>query len=160
MHRWIFVLLAGLALAPGASFAAKAPTTNTVRLQASGSFKLLDGVALNAAAATRTIEVTTGRNFAKLVLFTDFNRSAATTVTIEPYCSPDGTLYFRLQSRAVASGTGTLSDYTDSNAVSGNEDFYTEYDARSCEKMKFIYAGASADGSDLVTVYGTGVVGD
>jgi hypothetical protein len=159
MRLLLFVAAILLAF-PLPSFAQKAPTTNAVRLSINGSFKLLDAVALNAAEATRTITVTTGRNFSKLAVVSDLDHTAATDLTIQFFCSLDGVVFGRLQSRSISAGTATLSNFTDSKVISASATILTEYDVRACESVRLIYAGASGGASDLLTVYATGVAGE
>jgi len=159
MRLLLFVAAILLAF-PVPSFAQKAPTTNAVRLQVGGAFNLLDAVALNATEATRTITVTTNRAFSKLSVVSFLDRTAATDLQIAVFCSLDGTTYGSKQTRSIAAGTATLSNFTDSKAVSADVTIETEYEIKACESVKLIYSGTSGGASDLVTVQATGVAGD
>lgn len=130
-------------------------STNTRHIDGKGT-KLLDGVALNAgSAADRTVTVNLPPNGAKVCLLVELTRTAATTVDIAVQVSMDGTTYVPLQSGAISGGTRTLSDFTDSKTVSGNDEFGVEYDLRGWRHANFVFSGTSAGGSDTVDVYGT-----
>lgn len=130
----------------------------------------LNGVALNAAAATRTVTVETSRfqqgrgdvaAYAKLRLGIALTQSACTTVTSAMTCSYDGgTTYYTRQTRACSSGTCSTYDMTDSNAVSGAETFELEYDIRGCTNVKVLLGGASCGGSDTVITQTVLIVGE
>lgn len=126
----------------------------------SASQKVLDAVALNASAATRTFALDV-QSMSKLLVWVDFTYAAATTVVLTPSASPNGgTLYGRVTSTAVAAGAGTVSLYTDTYTTgAASAIFLVEYDVRGMDYFKVVFSGASAGASDLVTVYCTGVCG-
>lgn len=127
---------------------------------AGGSVDLLSGVALNAAAATRTITVPTGLKFGKLRVGVAYTYSAATTVTATMTCSMDGTTYYRLMSRSCT--LGACDDYklTDTYTTSAaSQDYMLEYDVRGCNSVKVLFGGAGAGAGDLITVQATAIVG-
>jgi len=118
---------------------------------------LLSAVALNATAATRTLTVTQADllGHGLLVVYIDYTNSSATTVTMVCSASDDsGTKEFTIQSCDVAAGNCTSSDNLFTNAVSGDEDFTWRVDVLGFIHVTCILGGASADGSDLVTVTG------
>lgn len=127
---------------------------------AANSFLLLDDIALNATAADRTITLTLDRKYAKVVIGIDFEHNAATTVTATPTVSYDGSVFFSKTTKSCASGTCTVYQRTDSNPVSGDEEFELEFDVRGLEKLKIVFAGASAGASDTIDVQAVAVVGD
>ena len=128
----------------------------------------LDGVALNAAAATRTVTATlthdgasTGRPvYSKLLVVVDFTYAAASTVTDQFTCSLDGTNYGRRTSSSTVLGATTRyaepATYT-TNAASAVLTY--EYDVRGCKAVQILFGGASAGASDLVDVTWTAVAG-
>lgn len=120
---------------------------------------ILEGVALNATAADRTITVPT-EGFSKLRVLVFYTYSAATTVTAQVTCSYDGTTYARVTSRAVSSGTATLSLVADEYTTSAADaDFMIEYDVRGCKTVKVLFGGASAGAGDLVDVQAIATAG-
>jgi len=157
-------LLAALLLFPVGAYAASAPRTNVTRLKAGSSFKLLDGIALNATASTRTIDVEIGPSraeWAKVSVIVDYTYTAATTVVATPTCSQDGTLYASFTSRSISSGAAAVSPLVDTYTTGGaNATYILEYDVRSCKNFKIVFSGASAGASDLVDVYAAVIVGD
>lgn len=150
-------------LLPAAATAATPPTTS--HRIGSG---MLSGVALNATASTRTVTINLGdlpagrdgEGWGKLRFGIQHTNSAATTVTAQFTCSYDGTTYYRRTTRSCASGTCSVYEQTDSNAVSGDQDFELEYDIRGCAKIQILLGGASAGASDLVTTEAVVIVGE
>jgi hypothetical protein len=66
--------------------------------------------------------------------------------------SPDGTNWAREQSVAISEGTGTLTDYTYSRAVTGSDAWYVQIPVTMSGDHRLQFTGTSADG-DTVTVY-------
>lgn len=154
------LLVLGL-LAPAPVYAAKAPNTYTKRLRGDqGTFKILDGVALNATEGARTIDVDIQAAWSKVVVFVDFSRTAATDIIATPTYSPDGVVYFSYTSRSITSGASTVSPLVDTYPTAADASFALEYDVRTAKKLKIIFSGTSAGGSDLVDVYISVVAGD
>jgi hypothetical protein len=126
-------------------------------------WNLLNGVALNGAASTRTIELRLFGGISKLILLVQHTNSSATAITATPTVSIDevssSPTYSSIQSRAISSGTATDSDFVDSKSVSGDTNFQLEYDVRGAEWFKCVFAGTGADASDLLTVQASGVIG-
>lgn len=135
--------------------------------------KQLDGVLLSAAEASRTMELTLGTsgnvsrgaNFSKLRVEVNYTYGGAgiTALTATPYCkrAVDGT-YARYTSRAVSSGTATVSPFVDSYTVAGASIvLMLEYDIRGCQQFKLVVAGTgSPHASDAVTVGAVAVAGE
>ena len=128
----------------------------------------LDGVALNAAAATRTVTATltenseaTGRPvYSKLLLVVDFTYAAATTVTAQFSCSVDGTNYGRRTSTSTASGASTIYAETGTYTTGAASILLTlEYDVRGCKMVQVLLGGAGAGASDLVDATWVAVAG-
>lgn len=162
--RHLFACL--LLLAPAAAFAQGVAPPTRVAIVNDG----LSGVALNAAAATRTLTLTlyTGTKaqpeFAKVRLGIFYTYSAATTVTVLFSCSMDGTNYAQVMARNVSGTTATLSKLTDSWTTGGasatDPGLGPEFDVRGCLKAKFLFGGAGAGSGDLVTVDAAMIAGD
>lgn len=125
---------------------------------------VLSGVALNAGdATTRTATVNCYSNpsepvaeYAKARLGVFHTFGAASTVTIVFSCAMDGTNYAQMMSRDISGGASTLSKVTDTYTTGGasstDPGLGPEFDIRGCKKVKFLFGGAGANGSDLVTV--------
>lgn len=161
-----------LILAPTVAMAAPPSDSTTehhyyVVTSGTRTVNLLDGVALNATAATRTITLLTADGvqadnapgYTKLRVQVDYTWTAASTVTLTPTCSQDGTNYAAPTTRSCSSGTCTLYPQVDSRPVTASENFTVEYDIRGCRSFKVLFGGASAGASDLVTVMATAIVG-
>ena len=117
---------------------------------------LLDEVAGNAAAASRTFEIDC-TVFDQVGLTVVYTQSAGTAVTIQLYRSYDGgTTWGRIQAGALgASGTDSVSDYTISNAVSGNESYdIGPIDMRLADRLKCVVGVTNGGASDKITVVG------
>jgi len=116
---------------------------------------LLSAVALNATAATRTITLTEQnmRGFSVAALFIDFNRTAATDVSMTCTGSMDaGTTYFQFQSCDVSAGDCTSTDASWTRTISANDEFIWRVDTMGIPRVQCLFAGTSAGGSDTVTV--------
>ena len=128
----------------------------------------LSAVALNAAAATRTMTATlthdstaTGRPvYSKLLATVAYTYSAATTVTAQFSCSLDGTTYGRRTSTSTAAGATTISAETGTYTTNAADaTLNLEYDVRGCKAVQVLFGGADAGASDLITVTWTAVAG-
>ena len=131
----------------------------------------LTAVALNAAAATRTITVnltdketatTTGANavYSKLLVTVDYTYSEATTVTAQLTCALDGSTYGRRTSNSTASGATTI--YAETGTYTTGAASITlnlEYGVKGCKSVKVLFGGASAAAGDIVTVNYTPIAG-
>jgi len=116
--------------------------------------KLLNAVAATAAAASRTVTIaTTGR--VKATLQVDYVYSAGTAVTATCTGSLNqGTSYASLTSTSVAAGTGTVTPYVDSFAISAaSANFLLEYDVRTYDRLKCVFAVTGGGAGDTLTVY-------
>lgn len=106
-----------------------------------------------AANGSPTVTIPLDRAWEKLRVFTFVTYSASTYVTIKAECSLDGTTYGVVQTRALASGTATLSDLSDYKALgAADKDFMTEYDVRGCMDVKLTIGSDDADLVDLQAV--------
>lgn len=130
----------------------------------------LDDVALNAAAATRTVtanltqDSTIGAGsralYSKLIVVVNFTYAAATTVTAQFSCSLDGTVYGRRTSTSTSAGASTIYAETGTYTTGAASIILTlEYDVRGCKSAKVLLGGASAGASDLVDATWTAVAG-
>jgi len=112
----------------------------------------LSSVALNGAAATRTLTLYPNAYWSDLKLGIAYTYNAASAVTVTFSCSFDGTTFYVQTSRSISAGTSTVSDFVDSNAVSGNESFLLEFDIVGCKGVKFVVAGTgSPNANDIVS---------
>jgi hypothetical protein len=122
-------------------------------------YKVLAGIALNAAEAARTVTLDV-HDMAVVSLGIVLTHTAATDLQVAPYVSFDGgTTWVRRTSTSVAAGTGTISEYTDVFAVDGNEAIEVAYDVRTADKLKLVISGTSGGAADLIDVYATAAVG-
>jgi hypothetical protein len=167
----MFRVLALVLLLPSTALA-WAPAAQVQRLTKDSStndFNLLEGVALNATAALRTITVpiaqakaATGEGYEKLVVVVDFTYNAATTVVLTPTCSIDGgSTYASETSTAITAGAGSVSIYADTYTTgAASAVFRVVYDVAGCTHYKIVFSGASAGASDLVDVQAALTVGE
>lgn len=111
---------------------------------------IIEGAATN---GSPTVTIPLDRAWAKLRLFTFVTFAANTYVTIKVECSLDGINPAVVQSRAISSGTATLSDLSDYKLLSAaDKDFMTEYDVRGCMDVKITLGGDNTDVADLQAV--------
>jgi hypothetical protein len=116
---------------------------------------LIDGIAANAGVPALTFVLPVP--YAARASFTAvLTWAAATDLTLELYESVDGGLtYGRIQSIAVAAGTGTMSDYKPTKATGGaGLSIAANVNTESCTHIKGIVAAASGGANDLITVKG------
>lgn len=114
------------------------------------SVKLLDEVAANAAAATRTTDWidTVGANLVSIECH--FTHSTATVVTITvQQLSVDGSTVVTKQTRSTSND---LSDWAETKTVSGDADWVSDIPTSS-QKVKFVYSTTGGGASDLLTMY-------
>ena len=153
-HAILVLLLSTAALAAPPT----APVTNVQAFTA--STEVLTAVALNAAAATRTVTIVTGKLFSGLLVDVRYTYSAATTVTVTPTCTHDGTNYVSMTTASISGGARTLSVLADTYTTGGaSAALGVSYDVSACQAVKLVFGGASAGAGDLVTVRAFGVVG-
>lgn len=177
LRRFVHLAVAVACLVPGAAFADEAkrgqsitrhPSKSVCFLPASSSTgdsctatPILDDIALNdATTADRTVVFTLDKMFSKLIVVTDYTNSTATTVDVDVTVSVNGSPDAVLQSGAISSGTRTLSDFTDTKAVSGDKVFTSEYDVRGLDSITLVWSGTSAGGSDTIAVYAVAITGN
>ena len=152
-------LCLGLMLSlPGDTHAGKAPSTLSVKIT---SDEMLSGVALNAAAGSRTITINVRRSWAKLRLGVAYTYSAATSVTLTPSClyEASGTAY-ALSTRNCTSGACELAPQTDVETGTASWTREIEYDVRGCHQFKVVFSGGGSPGAgDLITTEAVAVTG-
>ena len=130
----------------------------------------LTGVALNAAAATRTITANLTQHgtivsgsrplYSKMTVTVAYTYSAATTVTAQFSCSMDGTTYGRRTSTSTSAGASTIYAETGTYTTgAASIDLNLEYDVRGCKSVKVVLGGAGAGAGDLVTATWVAVAG-
>lgn len=142
----------GLLLAP-VTIAAQSQVRTTHLIRDLGL--LLDGPALNAAAATRTFTVTESNMIGSgvLIAYVDFTHTAATDVQMTCTASPDGgTTYFAIQSCEVTAGDCTSSDANWTIAVSGDDTLVWRVDTLGFPRVQCVFSGTSGGGSDTIDV--------
>jgi hypothetical protein len=140
---------------------------HTFEFKSGGSLNLIEGVALNSAAADRTItlDLTGGDSsdrgsFSKVEVAIFYTYGAATTVVATPTRSFDGTNYFRRTSRSTIQGGSSDFLQADTYTTGGaSADYSLEYDVRGLSSMKIVFSGASGGASDLITVQAVATVG-
>lgn len=153
-----FILAFALLALPSVGFAAaKAPTTFVRPIT---STEMLSAVPLNASAATRTITLTTQKNWAKLRVRVAYTYSAATSVTLTPTCSLDGTNYTAPVTRVCTAGSCEAAPHTDIENGTANFDLMWDYDVRGCANFKIVFSGGSPGAGDLITTQASVIVGD
>lgn len=155
------LLLIVLLLAP---LAASAQTVAPKQLRknyysATGTRKLLSGIALNAASGTRTVTLTTA-DFAQVVWQVNLTRVAAITIVLTCTGSIDGgTTYGNMNSVAVSAGAATLSTLVWTKTVSATTKELVAMDVQALDKIQCVFSGASGGASDLVDVYAIALAG-
>ena len=118
---------------------------------------VLNAVACNASAGTRTWTATSGSGagFGLAAFQFDFTYNAATAVTWTCFGSLDGgTTYAELQSCSVSSGTCTSTDAVWSKAVSASDDWIWRVDFLGLSDIKCTLACTGGGASDTTIVYG------
>jgi len=137
-------------------------TTRSYRNSASANtFNILEGVALNATEATRTVTVELAGRYSHARVGVSFTWAAASTVVLTPYCSQDnGTSYLPVTARSVTAGAGAISPLVDTYTTSGaSADFSIEYGVSGCTHFRIVFSGASGGASDLIGVQLSATVG-
>lgn len=134
----------------------KADTINTIPLvNATGGRRLIDGAALNASAALRTVTILVSGNWGGIRLSVELTHSAATDLqaTIGYRLRENGPLVTR-QVGDISSGTVTLSDMTLSKSVSDDVDIAIELDCAGVYEYVLVFSGTSGGASDTIVVEG------
>lgn len=117
---------------------------------------VLNGVAANAAAGSRTITLPV-HGLSRLVVSVEFTRSAGTAVVLTPsYSLDDGETYARLTSTSVLDGAGTVSTYSDTRTTSASENIGLSYDVAGMDYFKIVFTVTGGGASDLLTVLVSG----
>lgn len=166
---WIFaaLLLMSFAFAPSAM--AQAIQGKKVRYQyttSTGDKRLLNAVALNASANTRTIIVQTDApsgspagGYDLLTFLVNYTAGTATDVRAQIFGSLDGGItYGAAQSSAIAGGVDTLSDYIAVKSVTANKAYTFTANIDNYTHVKVVFSGTGAGSGDLLTVYCIGGV--
>lgn len=155
------LLLIFALLSPSPAMAQTEAPLNTVRtFKVNGAFEVLDDVALNAAAGTRTYTALLKKAYTKLTVLVFYTWATGTTVTITPSVSIDGTRFAPMQTRACAAGVCTLNPWVDTKNVTASIDFTAEFDVSGAEQFELVFGGAGVGGSDLVDVHVFATVGN
>ncbi len=116
------------------------------------SHALLSGVAANAGAAALTAEVDVDHG-SDVTFDVSIAQVAATSLNAQLYKSVDGGVsYARVPSVAISAGTGTASDYTITEAITGDNDMAIDLSCRACTHVKIIVSADGGGATDLITV--------
>lgn len=112
---------------------------------------VIDAVAANAAEASRTAEINCiNTEFLGLGISIDW--AAASALNAQLYKSPDGgTTWYHVHSISVSAGTGTLSEYTATHAVTADDSYYLDLDVRNCTDVKVVLSATGGGATDLLT---------
>jgi hypothetical protein len=141
--------------------ATPAPPQNVMRFKTSaGSYNLLDGVALNAAAASRTITLTLNWSFSGVIISYQATRDAYTDVTVT--CTESLTYPVILASpvtRNCSSGTCERAPIIDVETSSVSHNQTLRYSTEGVFQIVCVFSGTSAGASDLITVQANAFVG-
>lgn len=131
---------------------------------AAGSLNLLSGVALNAAAASRTVDVqmaTPGSpahapTFAydSVTFDVQYTFGTATQVNIACFSSNDaGLTYSPIQAQDLTNGADTFTDYLPKKATGGASMSFSFYlPNRNYTNIRVVFSGTGAGAGDLITV--------
>lgn len=159
----VFALLAAVLAAAPAGAQVVGPVHMTVPQNGTGKV-LINNVALNAAAASRTLTLSTAagslpvRGYGVLVLSVKRTRNAGSDLTMTCTQSPDGgTTDFPLAEceSAAASGVCTYYQQTWKDAGSVSANWTWRVDILGYSEVECVFASTSANGSDLLTVTGS-----
>ena len=113
---------------------------------------IIDGVAANAAEASRTA-VCLVKSASEIGFGISLTWGAATALTVQLFKSADdGNTYQRVPSLDILSGTGTASDYTVSKAVTATDTLWVDTGVGNATHVKIIVAATSGGAGDLITV--------
>ena len=113
---------------------------------------ILDGVAANAAESLRTAVVAVPHD-SDITFTIALTWGAATALNAALYKSVDGGVtYARVHSVSISSGTGTMSEYTVTETVTGNDDMAVDLACKACTHVKIIVSAAGGGAADLLTV--------
>jgi hypothetical protein len=129
------------------------------------NYNLLEGAALNGAAATLTVTLDLGNAtepgwYSALKVSAFYTYSAATDIRLTHYCSFDGTNFAQMTSRSVASGAGSVHLFYDVFDDAASSDFMVVVDVKGCIKYKVIASGTSADAGDLLDLQAVAIAGE
>ena len=113
---------------------------------------LLDGVAANAAEASRTAEVNV-INSASIGFSMSTTRVAHTAISMTIFKSADGgTTYARVPSVAVSAGAGTASDYTVTKTTAVSDTLWIDTGCESCTNVRVVCSATAGGATDLITL--------
>jgi hypothetical protein len=160
----VVVMLAGLLYLGIASAQSTAPGLRTHRYgtRVAGTlkqFKVLDGAALNAAAASRTFTLdVSGMSVVSIQI--DLTRTAATDLQLTCLASLNGGVsYGEISSTSVSGGTGTMTAYHDVFPLSANHNLIFDYYVGTKDNLKCTVSGTSGGANDTIDVYAVSAVG-
>jgi len=153
MKRFKFIPLILGMLFPAVLVAApKSPTSHAFQKL---HRTLINGIALNATASTRTFEVTEQevQGYGLLDVYINHTNSAATDVQMDCNASNDaGATDFAIQSCSITAGVCTSTDANWTKAVAASDTWVWRIDILGFPRVNCVFSGTSAGGSDTVTV--------
>lgn len=159
MQKVIFGFLLCLA---GPVLGADAPSTKVICHKTSnGSYNLLSGVALSAAAASRTLDVPLSKNWGKLrvLVFHDFANSGTVSMTLTESMDEGGT-FAAPSTKSCTSGICTTFDMVDQYTPAADILRMFEYDVKGLSNFRIVFSEPSDDSDDTITVQACMVSGD
>jgi hypothetical protein len=129
----------------------------TVGDVAGASANLVNGIACNAAAGSRTVTLQLDGRFGRVRLPIWLTYNAATALTVTPECSLDGTTYANYLTRSCTSGVCTASTFVDTLSTgAASIDGTFEYDVSGCTKFRVVVACTGGGASDTLIVQAMG----
>jgi hypothetical protein len=151
MPRLLLALL--LLLAP--TLASAQATSSRLRFRTlTGSNYLLNQVAANASAGSRTVTVSTG-GYSKVSWTFGYTQAAGTAITMTCQGSTDrGTTFGDITAMSISGGTGTLSVFTWTQAIAASGATIIDMASGSYDALKCVFGITGGAGSDLINVSG------
>lgn len=120
-----------------------------------GSAKLLDAVAGNASAASRTITIPIEDGWTEVALQIDTTRVAHTAITVTATCSLNGGVTYGNINSVEGAGSGAYdvfsATWTKASTASTSELF--NFGVGLCDSMKFVVGLTTGGASDFLTAY-------
>lgn len=131
----------------------RSPLPRTVHNDSADNSNALNGVAMDASAADRTVTVSfNGQTPRRASVAWQLTHSAATDVSIAAEVTLDGgNNWSPLVSRSIDGGDGTVSTYTDTKEVSGDDQAILQYELPAgCNGFRCVASATSGGSSDTL----------
>ena len=114
---------------------------------------ILETVAANAAAASRTAIINLDKNYSHVLVTLETSRSAHTAAVLTAKKSTDGgTNYANITSQSISAGAATVSNYVETYTQSSDISIVREYDVRGADNFSLLVALTTGGASDTMTV--------